>query len=271
MQASNVEAPQLESISTLKDYLNSNNNNGLVAFLLTIMFKLVFHLIYLIIESFSSKQLQISLANKLYDAREAKRTRKVAALDTGSGDDDKEKMAKRKNEIQKIIWTTKNLQISLAHSFLCSVWLVRITLYRSEMFKDLVTYVSWDTYLLITFSCGYFLYDFYDIYANGHLKEQWVVCLHHWIVLISFGYHLIYLVNIGYTVLALYMEFNSVFLHARKLMRFYDFASSSPFVLVDKILNLLTFTVFRFGVLAMIVWGIFKDGHRVTVNYLTML
>jgi hypothetical protein len=139
------------------------------------------------------------------------------------------------------------------------------------LFGDLLFYVSWDTYLLVAFSAGYFLYDLYDIYANGYLKREWVVGLHHVIVLISFSYHMCQLMSVGYTVLALMMEFNSVFLHARKLLGFYMFGKRSAPYLVNCACNILTFVLFRFGILVYIFYGVYLDGHRVTWSYLTML
>jgi hypothetical protein len=67
------------------------------------------------------------------------------------------------------------------------------------------------------------------------------------------------------------MEFNSVFLHARKLLKFYGFHSSSPVVLANSALNMVTFVAFRFGTIALIFAGVYHDGHRVTRNYLLML
>ena len=79
------------------------------------------------------------------------------------------------------------------------------------------------------------------------------------------------LLSIGYTVVALIMEFNSVFLHARKLLKFYQFDPKSLIVRLNSFLNVFTFVLFRFGVLGIIYYGIIFDGHRVTINYLIML
>ena len=79
------------------------------------------------------------------------------------------------------------------------------------------------------------------------------------------------LMSVGYTVLALFMEFNSVFLHARKLLKFYQFKRDSLIVRINKILNILSFLFFRFGVLIAVLCGIIYDGHRVSIAYLVAL
>lgn len=184
----------------------------------------------------------------------------------------KSRALERETKLAFTEWSTRNLQISFIHSVLSSLWLIRIFIIRYEpLLADLVFYVTWDTYLLVAFSAGYFLYDFYDIYANGYVKREWVVCLHHVIVLISFTYHLCMLQSIGYTCLALAMEFNSVFLHARKLLSFYMFGRRSLPFLVNMTCNVLTFVMFRFGILGLIYYGIYRDGNRVPLTYLVIL
>lgn len=79
------------------------------------------------------------------------------------------------------------------------------------------------------------------------------------------------LLNVGYSVMALLMEFNSVFLHSRKLLKFYQFKSDSTIVRLNSVFNFLTFVTFRFGVLIAIIHGMITQGHRVTFNYLILL
>lgn len=67
------------------------------------------------------------------------------------------------------------------------------------------------------------------------------------------------------------MEFNSVFLHARKLLSFYMFEKRSATYLFNLVCNILTFLFFRFGVLGVIYYGVCKDGHRVHWTYLVVL
>jgi hypothetical protein len=295
MQNSNLAQPRDEPTKSLHDYLSNNYYKHLLALSLILMFAIVFYLIYLIIDSLIDKSYHYKLSLDAFERYERSRLNKppkkkknkkekpiknekpaVETIEESLEDREirqkKEANDLRNKKIEYTVWTNRNLQISFIHSFLCSVWLIRIVWFRNtEMFNDLLTYVSWDTYFVLAFSCGYFLYDFYDIYANGFFQREWVVCLHHWIVLISFSYHMMNLLNIGYTIVALMMEFNSVFLHSRKLLKFYQFDRRSAIFQINSVLNITTFLLFRFGVLAVIYQGIYVDCHRVTTNYLIML
>lgn len=270
----------------IQKYLTNNNYRSLIAFSLIFMFSLVFYLIYLIVDAVIDKQKHYELCVKSFERYEKRCRAKsklrqansnndpIKDIDALDGDEgpNKSEALERQSKLAFTEWSTRNLQISFIHSVLSSLWLIRIIIVRYEpLSSDLLFYVSWDTYLLVAFSSGYFLYDFYDIYANGYLRREWVVCLHHVIVLVSFSYHMCTLMSVGYTCLALAMEFNSVFLHARKLLSFYLFGKRSLAFLVNMAANVLTFIVFRFGVLGVIYYGVYRDGNRVPLSYLIML
>lgn len=279
----NLEARVDESIAgqkviSLHDYLSNNNYRNLLVFSLIFMFSILFYLIYLIVDSLIDKSKHYKLSIQCYEKYELARQSKLSTQkskvpsEQEEDEDAKLKLKETNRKIDFTVWSYRNLQISFIHSVLCSLWLIRILVCRnSELFSDLLINITWDTYLLLAFSCGYFLYDFYDIYVNGYFKKEWVVCLHHWIVLVSFTYHMINLISVGYTVIALLMEFNSVFLHARKLLKFYGYKSNSLVCRLNCFFNISTFVVFRFGVLCTIFYSIRIDGHRVTKKYLTML
>jgi hypothetical protein len=274
--ASNIDFKD-ESTASLPDYLNSKSYRNLIPLSLILMFSIVFYFIYLIVDLVVDKHKQYKLASEAYYRYQAyKKAKSNRQHEKEEEISDVEEVKRRNLEAQRNIefgvWSNRNLQISFIHSVICSIWLIRIIMYGDQsMYDDLFSYISWDTYVFLTFSCGYFLYDFYDIYANGYFRKEWVVCLHHWIVLLSFAYHLMTLMNLGYTTLSLVMEFNSVFLHGRKLLKFYGYKNDSLIVKLNTVMNVLTFTIFRFGVLIAIYLGCFKDGHRVSFAYLATL
>ncbi|RNA35594.1 TLC domain-containing 2-like [Brachionus plicatilis] len=260
--------------SSVHDYLNQLSYRNLIVICLILMFSIVFYLISLIVDSVVDKQKHYELSVKSFERYEQAVLRRRRQEDDAVFKirEESEEMEARNGKLAFTIWTNRNLQVSFVHSVLCSLWLLYILIARhSELFADLLYAVTWDAYLVLAFSCGYFLYDFYDICANGYLKREWVVCVHHWIVLLSFGYHMINLISIGYTVVALLMEFNSVFLHARKLLKFYAFKRNSCIVYANCVANILSFVVFRFGILGLIMYSFKVDGHRVSLQYLCML
>lgn len=264
----------LSNLGSVYDYLSQLSYRNLIVICLILMFSIVFYLISLIVDSCVNKQKHYDLSVKSFERYEQAvlRRRQTDHDLVFKIKDEVEEQEERNRKLQFTIWTNRNLQISFVHSVLCSIWLLYILIAQhSELYTDLLYAITWDAYLILAFSCGYFLYDFYDICANGYLKREWVVCVHHWIVLLSFSYHMINLMSIGYTVIALLMEFNSVFLHARKLLKFYAFKRTSFIVYANCLANIFSFIVFRFGILVFIVYSIKADGHRVSIQYLCTL
>lgn len=274
MQSTNMPNLRDETTKTLHDYFNNNYNKNIIALSLILMFTFAFYLIYLLVDSLIDKDYHQFMSRKAYERYETSKKAKITpttSITTNTSDLTKSNETAI-HKIKFISWSHRNLHISLIHSACCSLWLACIFKDGyNHVFNDLLGFISWDTYLLVGFSSGYFLYDFYDVYANGHLKKEWVICVHHVIVLLTFGYHMTNLINIGYNVMALLMEINSVFLHSRKLLRFYDFNDSSLVVRLNSFLNIASFVMFRFGGLATICWGILNDGPRLTMNYYILL
>lgn len=275
--------PENEPLPVFDEYFRNDSYKNILALSVIFMFSIVFNLIYLAIDFFTDKDKHYNFALQItgnywvepnksrYDnATDEFISQKIQNME--NYEIDKEKIKRQKKRVEYTVWSYRNLQVSFIHSTLCSIWLFRIMMTRYEaLFNDLLYYVSWDTYLLVAFTCGYFLYDFYDIYASGYVKKEASVCLHHVIVLISFTYHITHLISVGYTVCALFMEVNSVFLHARKLMKFYGYKKTDLIVRMNKIINLLTFIIFRFGVLYKIYSAIYYDGHTVDFRYSSFL
>lgn len=173
-----------KSIEIFNDYLRNNYLNNFLALILILAFAIVFNFIYLAVDSVADKKKHYRLAVEAYMKYEyVKKRLNQSELEVHEEALlDKEEIHKRNRKIEFTAWSYRNLQISLIHSVLCSLWLVKVFFVQrnTDIFEDLLNYVSWDTYLLLAFSSGYFLYDFYDIYSNGNVRREWAVCLHHW-------------------------------------------------------------------------------------------
>ena len=180
----------------IHDYLRNNYFNNFLAIVLILIFAIVFNIIYIIVESLIDKNVHYQRALEATLKYEYKKRLNKNGVPTAVADltlkadaeSEKDEIFKRNNKIELTAWIYRNLQISFIHSLFCSMWLIKIFIIDSnrEILSDLLTYVSWDTYLLCAFSSGYFLYDFYDIYTNGNAKREWAVCVHHWTGLIIF-------------------------------------------------------------------------------------
>ena len=131
----------------------------------------------------------------------------------------------RKKDL-KFNWLKKNIFISLIHSFISSILIIISIIKPLELFKDPLSYSNHFNYIVISFSLGYFLYDFFD-YLKYSISSTYGILFHR-IIVISFLTHVLYYTrNIGYTIYGLSFEINSIFLHARRLLRWYSPLGSS--------------------------------------------
>lgn len=163
-------------------------------------------------------------------------------------------------------WLRQNTLLSFIHSTICSIWIIIAVLRAPEMLDDPLSHINFFNYALLAFSIGYFFWDFFDCLQNS-TSSTFAILIHH-IVVISFFLHIVlHTRNIGYGLHALSLEINSVFLHARRLLRWYSPMSSSIYFkknlkkFID-IGNYITFILFRFGVVFLGLRALHIQKHR---------
>ncbi|KAF3841003.1 hypothetical protein F7725_006865 [Dissostichus mawsoni] len=147
-------------------------------------------------------------------------------------------------------WRWRNISTSLAHSSLSGAWAVLCFYLQPQLLEDLISRHSLLSHSLVAVSTGYFIHDFLDVALNRPCKQSWEVLLHHsavfsldlcdrliseaaevttsftcsrktarcFIVLSCFGLALTSRLYVGYSVVSLLIEINSVFLHIRQLL-----------------------------------------------------
>jgi hypothetical protein len=151
----------------------------------------------------------------------------------------------------KDTWLKQNTLISFIHSLISSILIVIAVLRAPEMLEDPLSHINYFNYALIAFSLGYFVWDFYDCLQNA-TQSTFVILIHHIVVILFLGHILLRTRNIGYGIYALSLEINSVFLHARRLLRWYTPITSIYYTKILKLFidigNYITFILFRFGV-----------------------
>ena len=149
-------------------------------------------------------------------------------------------------------WLKQNTLLSFIHSLICSIWIFFSVTRTPEMLDDPLSHINFFNYALIAFSIGYFFWDFYDCIQNS-TSSTFGILIHHVIVITFFVHMLVCTRNIGYGLYALSLEINSVFLHARRLLRWYLPTSltvnNKKFLTLSiDIGNYITFIIFRFGI-----------------------
>ncbi|CAH1802483.1 unnamed protein product, partial [Owenia fusiformis] len=165
-------------------------------------------------------------------------------------------------------WKWKNILISWIHSVICSLWITYCCYTHPSMFDDLITHIDMASFLLATFSTGYFIFDLIDYIQSGQALKDWEVCLHHLVVISIFSYHMAANQCIGYTTFVLMVEYNSIFLHGRKLLKLAKKISIDHWVFrCNSVLNVVTFVIFRFGVVLKVMVGTYNSKTRFPALY----
>lgn len=185
------------------------------------------------------------------------------------------RLSQRVGTLQKTSeWRWRNLTVSWVHAVFCSwgIWYC-YTSYRQHIHTlgDLLDLRPYPAYILTAFSTGYFLYDFLEHIVKGEALKQWEVTLHHIAVLYIFGYNLIFHTAVAFSVLALMVEVNSVFLHGRKLLQMVQLPFTHWLYRIVVALNLATFVFFRGAAMVLIWAGLLFNRDRVTSVYFVAL
>ncbi|XP_070700337.1 TLC domain-containing protein 2-like [Pempheris klunzingeri] len=115
-------------------------------------------------------------------------------------------------------WKWRNISTSLAHSSLTGAWAVSCFYCQPQMLEDLISSHSLLSHSLVAVSTGYFIHDFLDVASNQSFKLSWELLLHYSAVISCFSLAVTSRLYLGFAVVSLLIEINSVFLHVRQLL-----------------------------------------------------
>ncbi|KAJ7995653.1 hypothetical protein DPEC_G00246810 [Dallia pectoralis] len=146
-------------------------------------------------------------------------------------------------------WKWRNICTSFAHSMITGIWAVLCFFRHPQMAEDLIGTHSVFSHALVSVSIGYFIYDFFDMAFNQKMNQSWELLVHHMVVISCFGIAVLTGCYVGFAVVALLVEINSVFLHLRQMLRMANKAVGD-FYRVNSMVNLGTYVVFRINTLA---------------------
>lgn len=113
------------------------------------------------------------------------------------------------------------------------------------MREDLISKFSQSSHLLVALSVGYFIYDMIDMALYEQKSKKTELLLHHFLVILCFLLAVVQKRYMGYSLMALLLEVNSIFLHLRQLMIIQQWKKSSILYRINNTFNLGTFVVFR--------------------------
>ncbi|KAM5181714.1 TLC domain-containing protein 2 [Mantella aurantiaca] len=146
-------------------------------------------------------------------------------------------------------WKWTNICTSFIHSLLTGTWALLGFYLHPEMAEDLISTHSRFSHCLIAVSIGYFIHDFVDMLQNQKLQQSWELLFHHAVVITCFGISLLLHRYVGFAVVALLVEINSIFLHLRQILLMANQLKNTLYRL-NSLLNLGTYVIFRISTLA---------------------
>ncbi|XP_064092673.1 TLC domain-containing protein 2-like isoform X1 [Macrobrachium nipponense] len=146
-------------------------------------------------------------------------------------------------------WKWKNTSISLAHSVITGTWALFCIYEHPKLAEDLIDTYTPSSHILISFSVGYFIHDFFDMALCHRKRSSYELMVHHACCICCFGLAVWTGMFIGYAVVSLFVEVNSVFLHIRQLLIITGVGKEEVRYRISSMLNIGTFAIFRIAVL----------------------
>ncbi|XP_040506333.1 TLC domain-containing protein 2 isoform X2 [Gallus gallus] len=135
--------------------------------------------------------------------------------------------------------------------------------------EDLVGTHPPGAHSLVAVSVGYFLEDFVDMLCNQKLHQSWELLFHHSVVIVCFGIAVLLHQYVGFALVALLVEINSIFLHLRQILLMADLVHTTCYRL-NSIINLGTYVVFRIATLAWMTRWLFLNRQHVPLATYTV-
>ncbi|MBN3292825.1 TLCD2 protein, partial [Polypterus senegalus] len=146
-------------------------------------------------------------------------------------------------------WKWKNISTSFVHSCITAIWAVSCFYLHPQMAEDLISTHSDFSHALVAVSVGYFLHDIVDMITHQKLQKSWELLFHHIVVMTCFGISVFLGRYVGFAVVALLVEINSIFLHLRQVLLLANLSQTTLYRL-NSMVNLGTYVVFRILTLA---------------------
>ncbi|KAK4471050.1 hypothetical protein MN116_000560 [Schistosoma mekongi] len=169
--------------------------------------------------------------------------------------------------VQKQHFVWQNTCVSLVHAVVSGIWSLSTFYFEPDFLKDLINLSTWKTTSLVSYSLGYFIFDFAHMAILHPYRSTAELLVHHFVIFLCFSSALLSGKYIGYAVVSLLPEVNSVFLHLRRVMNYLHIPKENCFFHATCLLNIGTFIVFRFMVLSWMAWWIFVNRDKIPSGY----
>lgn len=167
-------------------------------------------------------------------------------------------------------WRWKNIAVSFVHSVMSGFGAVLCFMSEPKMAEDLIQTYTTSAHTLISASVGYFVYDTLDMIVYQRSRQTLELLLHHVVIILCFGIAIFTYLYVGYAVLALIVELNTIFLHMRQLFQTCGFSKSNQYYRLNSLINLGTFIIFRIATVAWMTRWIVINKDLVPLPFYTL-
>ncbi|CAH8537606.1 unnamed protein product [Schistosoma intercalatum] len=166
---------------------------------------------------------------------------------------------------QHFIW--QNTCVSFVHAFVSGIWSLSTFYFEPDFLTDLINLSTWRSISLVSYSLGYFIFDSLHMAILHPYRSTAEFLVHHFVIFLCFSSALLSGNYIGYAVVSLLPEVNSIFLHLRRAMNYLHVPKRNPIFRAICLLNISSFIVFRFMVLSWMTRWIVINRDRVPFGY----
>lgn len=142
-------------------------------------------------------------------------------------------------------WKWRNVLTSFIHSFITGIWASWSFYADPSICKDMIHSINSSIHILVSFSIGYFTYDFFDMFIYHKKRSTYELLLHHFMVILCYTIAASSMTYVSYATLSLVVEVNSIFLHARQLFIIASVSKQTLVYRTNALLNVATFVLFR--------------------------
>lgn len=166
-------------------------------------------------------------------------------------------------------WRIKNVFISWTHALIASYFVTQNVLKNPSIFDDMINVSTKLAYISISVSIGYFLYDTWDILSSNKklTTQSYEVLVHHTLILFIFFIPVSINLFVGYTICAMSIEYNTIFLHLRFMIAFNPENRKTLTFRIASIVNIVTFVVFRILTLCWMTRWILLNRKLISVGW----
>ncbi|XP_054156192.1 TLC domain-containing protein 2-like [Oppia nitens] len=174
-----------------------------------------------------------------------------------------DQLAKKLADNEYKSWKWRNITIAFMHSIISSFWGLFALIIDPEVALDMIDRTSVNSYLVLCFSNGYFIYDLHLSLTNLSYKGRSEIILHHLLTISCLTVSTVTKRFSGYCLTALTVEVSNIFLHWRQLLYLSDVPNDSKTYRLNSIILIISMIIMRLFPLSWIMFCLYMEKESI--------